>query len=445
VTPPLSVRSYYRDAHVRQRLREYLGATGNDAPTARSICAMTSDVPPPVTWEHAWRGDPADLGLACDAGADISRGLLDARSLIFFVELDYANPESPGEPFRHPDDAFADMEPAYAAVSQVLARFGLAPTVLVSGRGYHFVGRIPRDGSAARVLAELVPPGTQDPGWAGLCCVIEHLAHLVIKAHGSGRIPMVVNGLPVGMTPNGRRAVSFDFSYAGDPLAVRHIRCAFSTYQWHTFRPDIFGANASALEPLVVVPRGGASLRATLRRGRTMHAALRIARRSSGEIPEVESGIIRLIADYTSSSLAIFHRGFFADINSGAVHELPSDLPQCVRASLSRPNDLMLKPEHLQHAVRSLLARGWRAVDIVALVRSCYEAPHGWGNRWTSSMNPAMRAAFEVRVFAGLVATGVDTLIDFNCVSAQEKGLCPRSGCTHDLRIDRARLMEVQP
>jgi hypothetical protein len=445
MTPPLSVRSYYGDAHVRQRLREYLGATDGGEPTARSISAMTPDVPPPVAWEHAWRGGPADLDLACDAGADISRGLLDSRFLIFFVELDYTNPESPGEPFVHPVDVFADMEPAYAAVCQVLAQFGLAPIVLVSGRGYHFVGRVPRDGSVARVLAGLVPDDMPEPGWAGMCCVVEHLAHLVIRAYGAGRIPLVVNGLPVGNTPRGRRAISLDLSYAGDPLVVRHIRCAFSTYQWHKFRPDIFGAPVSALEPLVVVPRTGASLRATFRRGRTMGAAMRIARRSSGEIPDVTGGVARLIADYATSPLETFHRRFHADLHTGRVGQLPGDLPKCVQVSLDRPNDLMLKPEHLQHVVRMLLARGWRAVDIVSLVRRCYEAPHDWGDRWTTRMNPAMRAAFEVRLFAGLVAAGVDDLVDFNCVSAQEKGLCPQSGCSHDLRIDRTRLMEVRP
>lgn len=445
MTPPLTARAYYANANVRQRLREYLGGSAKGAPAARSICAMTRDVPPPVSWEHAWHGEVDDLDLACDQGADISRSLLDARSLIFFVELDHTNPESPGEPFLHPDDAFADMEPAYVAVSQTLDRFGLAPLVLVSGRGYHFVGRVTRDGPAARLLAGLVPAGTDDPGWTGMCCVIEHLAHLVIRAYGPGRLPLVVNGLPVGFTPHGRRAVSIDFSYCGDPLAVRHIRCAFSTYQWHRFRPDIFGPRVGSLEPLVVVPRGDASLRATFRRGRTMRDALRIARRSSGDIPDVRTGLTRLIADYASSPLAQFHRCFLAGLGTGSLPELPRDLPQCVRASLNRPNDLLLKPEHLQHLVRSLLARDWRATDIAMLVQRCYEAPHDWGDRWTSRMNPAMRAAFEVRVFAGLLASGVDDLVDFNCVSAQEKGLCPRTGCDHDLRIDRRRLAQVHP
>lgn len=444
MNPPLSARSYYGDACVRQRMREYLGASGDVAPTARSICAMTPDMSPLVTWEHAQRGDPDDLDLACEEGADISRSLSDSSSLIFFLELDYTNPDNPGEPFLRPMDVFGGMEPAYTTVRQVLERFGLAPLILVSGRGYHFVGQVPRDGPVAQALAALVPEGGAEAGWSGLGCVVEHLAHLILRAYGPGHIPLVVNGLPVGQTPHGRRAISLDFSYVGDPLEVRQIRCAFSTYQWHKFRPDIFGSAVSALDPLVVVPRGARSLRATLCGGRTMRSAIRTARRSSGKIPDVATGLSRVIADYASSSLARFHRQFLAGRIAKPHRALPRDLPQCVLASLKRPNDLLLKPDHLQHVTRMLLARGWGASDVASLLLSYYDAPHGWGDRWTSRMDPAMRATFEARVFAGLVAAGVDELVDFNCVSAQEKGLCPRLTCSHDLRIDRDRLARAQ-
>jgi hypothetical protein len=56
-------------------------------------------------------------------------------------------------------------------------------------------------------------------------------------------------------------------------------------------------------------------------------------------------------------------------------------------------------------------------------------------------MDPATRAEFDVRVFAGLVATGLDRLVDYNCVSAQEKGMCHGIGCAYDLRLDRERLL----
>jgi hypothetical protein len=65
---------------------------------------------------------------------------------------------------------------------------------------------------------------------------------------------------------------------------------------------------------------------------------------------------------------------------------------------------------------------------------------YGWGNRWRF-LDAQTRARFDVRVFAGLIATDADQLTDFNCVSSQEKGVCPRSGCLHDLRIDRDRLL----
>jgi hypothetical protein len=40
-----------------------------------------------------------------------------------------------------------------------------------------------------------------------------------------------------------------------------------------------------------------------------------------------------------------------------------------------------------------------------------------------------------------MVETGLDQGIDFNCRSAQEKGLCPGVECTHDLRHDRQALL----
>ena len=117
----------------------------------------------------------------------------------------------------------------------------------------------------------------------------------------------------------------------------------------------------------------------------------------------------------------------------------PGEVPPCVAAPLFRPNDLLLKPEFIQHVVRHLLSRGWNAAQVAALVQQKYEADFGWGDRWTR-MDPQTRAEFDVRVFAGLLATGADPLIDFNCVSAQEKRVCPRRGCPYDLRRDRDRL-----
>jgi hypothetical protein len=42
-----------------------------------------------------------------------------------------------------------------------------------------------------------------------------------------------------------------------------------------------------------------------------------------------------------------------------------------------------------------------------------------------------------------MIATGLDPLVDFNCTSAQEKDVCPRTGCRFDLRVERDRLAKA--
>jgi hypothetical protein len=91
---------------------------------------------------------------------------------------------------------------------------------------------------------------------------------------------------------------------------------------------------------------------------------------------------------------------------------------------LLHPNDLLLKPAGIQLITRSLLAAGWHPRHIAGLVRSKFEdAAFQWGSAW-ESYEPATRADFYVRLFAGLYETGRDSLVDFNCTSNGEKGFC---------------------
>jgi hypothetical protein len=254
----------------------------------------------------------------------------------------------------------------------------------------------------------------------------------------------VVNGTIVGRHgPVGRECASIDFSHAGDPLDVRHARIAFGTYQWHRFRPDIFGQAAAAFPPLVALPRRRRPLMAMLARGRGLDVAAQEAARTTAVLPDLGDGLARLLAEYAASPLAAFHRAFDDGIRaaSGPARPLdPASLPPCIAAGVETPNDLLLRPEHLQFLTRTLLARGWPPAAIAGLVAAAYEADHEWGDRWLR-MHPRTRAEFDVRVFAGMVATGLDRLVDFNCVSAQEKGMCRGTGCAYDLRLDRDVLL----
>lgn len=465
----MRVERYYADPEVQARIREYLGAPANGgSTTAAYVASLNLQSPSPIMWEDATRRPTSDLDVVWASDADIARSLLDRDSLVFMFELDYLNPDLPAEPFTHPDDVMGKLEPAFQASRRVVESFDLWPYTLVTGRGYHFTGRIPLSAPVVDELAKIVPgtPSWVDTvelrsqtgptcavtvrvakAWTGLGCLVEHLAHLVMGGEIRSPIPLVFNGTPVGTGIAGRECVSLDFSYAGDPLDSRYVRSAFSAYQWHRFRPDIFGPETAAtVPPLAAVPRGHRSLAMFLRSGRTLDAGCRAARRGPATMPDVTVGVDRLLSHYLASPLAAFHRRYYEERRAAkpVSKRIPIDLPPCAVASLQRPNDLLLRPAHIQHLVRTLLARGWSAARIAGLVRAAYDADHGWGNRWRTRMDATTRAEFDVRVFAGLLVTGADRLIDFNCVSAQEKDLCPRSGCQYDLRIDREHLTRLQ-
>jgi uncharacterized OsmC-like protein len=463
------VLDYYRDEHVRARMLEYCGATAHTPATAVFVAGLgPADGSAPCVWDRAAHRPMSEIARCWDAGDDISRSLWDAEHLLFLLEIDYENIDEPAEPFLRPASVFFKLEPAYRAAMRLFASLDLHPRTLVTGRGYQFIGQVPLGRPIVDRLAALAP---DTPAWfashagrrpagvttpldertarasAGLGLVIEHVAHLLLReATEVSPVPVVVNGTIVGSGLIGRECASIDFTHVGDPLDVRHMRVAFSAYQWHRLRPDIFGPRAAGVAPFVTLPRGSYSLSTLLLAGRGLDTGRTAARTARTSVPDITRGLERLLASYAASPLAAFHNEFYAMKRAAAGRVRPLDLdalPPCVAASLERPNDLLLKPEHVQHLVRGLMARGWHPADIAGLVRAAYEADHGWGDRWTR-MHPETRADFDVRVFAGLVATGADTLVDFNCVSAQEKNLCPRIACPRDLRKDRAHLVPAR-
>jgi hypothetical protein len=467
-----TLQEYYADPDVRGRIAEYCGGRRDGPPTAAFLAAMTGSDGPLVSWDHAPRFPVNALGSLLSMGADVSRSMWDTANLLFHLDLDYQNTDFPGEPYHHPAEAFFKVEPVYRAARHVLGRLGVPVVTLMTGRGYHFTARLPLasdviDGLGAlapdsprwlRTLSERRPPwmaATITPrharAYVGAGMLTEFLAHRVMKrAAPRSAVAIVLNGTVVGSGIVGRESVSIDLSYAGDPLDIRHVRVAFGAYQKHRFRPDLVGhGSASRQPPLVAVPRRGESLRLLLAQGRDLRHAARAARARSVELPDAAEGIGRAIAAYHRSSLAAFHRAFYATpVRRGAERDdlwrqLPlASLPPCVVGPLAAPNDLLLQPAVIQHVTRVLLADGMRPRDIAAVVHARYAADFGWGTRW-AWLDAQTRAEFDVRVFAGLAATGTDGAIDMNCRSAQEKGLCPGGQCGRDLRVDRARLLEV--
>jgi hypothetical protein len=464
---PLSASEYQAIPAVRARILEFCGLEPCQDPGCVYVTGMGADDGPQATWGDVSAAPPGSLDTLVIAGKDVARSMWDTRELLVYVDLDYRNTDAVGEAYLHPADCFLKLEPTYRALMGLFDEFGMPMLDLVTGAGYSMVGRIPLGGPAATRLAALTSSTPawlrthpeRRPAWAttrigdadarahrGLGLALDFLLHRVLpRAASSSPIPVVVNNADVGIGPGGRESISIDLTHMGDPLDVRHIRVAFAVYQKHRLRPDLFGAAAGRIPALAVIPRRRQPLLETLESRRLERAA--VAAVSDASIPDVAAGLGRMLDEYENSDLAHWHRGFetmephppsqWADTYDRL--DLAA-LPPCVATCLEYPNDLLLKPTHIQMLVRSLLARGWHAGHVAGLVWSVYSRPGLWGDHWRR-VDPRTRAEFDVRTYAGLIALGLDEGIDFNCVSTQEKGTCPGSGCRFDLRHERERLL----
>ncbi|HEX6323696.1 MAG TPA: hypothetical protein VFZ36_08220 [Vicinamibacterales bacterium] len=458
------LKAYYRDRDVRARLDEYCGVAPGSGTTAAYVASLDPSLRgPEARWETAQLGAPDVLDDMLERGGDVARSLWDRDALLFHLDLDYQNTDAPGEPFAWPAEAFFRLEPAYRAVRREMLRFGLPLFVLMTGRGYHFTGRVRLDHPLVSSLAALVPgvprwhagvasrrpPGVdadlspaQARAHAGLGCLVEYFAHRVMRRVGlASPAPVVVNGTVVGTGLTGRAAASLDFSHLGDPLDARLIRMAYSAYQLHRMRPDQMGERiASEVPPLAAVPRPRGVEEALL--SRTLPAARQLAAQAPAAIPEVSDGLQRLFEEYTGSRLAAFHRDYVAACaaDEAAPAAAMPPLPPCVSWPLDEPNDRLLQPAFIQQLTRALIAHGWAPAAIARRVHERYAADAGWGDHW-ARRDRWTRATFDVGVFAALIHAGLDEGVDFNCVSAQEKGLCPGTGCPYNLADIRDRML----
>jgi hypothetical protein len=283
--------AYYRNPAVRARIREYCGFEAGRAPSCVFLSATLPGTPIPSGWALEPQFPPETLDELLDRGADVFRSTWDRDNLLMYVDIDYLDARWMGHAIAQPADVFGKLEPTFQAIREVLVRFDVDLLTLMTGRGYQFTGQVPLTASLVQRLAALVPDvpdwyHTADrrlPAWlsdrlsptvarayVGAGLVLEYLAHQIVRiAAPASRLPLVLNGTPVGTGGNGCEAVSLDLSFAGDPLDVRHIRVAFGGYQRHRFRPDLYGREAAGLDPLVVVPRRRAPLEEMLTRRRT--------------------------------------------------------------------------------------------------------------------------------------------------------------------------------
>lgn len=404
--------------------------------------------------------------LACDR--EIDRSLWDRDSLIADIDLEYDNFDNPTAAWEDPERAFRLQQPVLDATLRILGDAGIDPLILVSGRGFHLVWAIPRDSRAFRRLACLgwVPAGlaarytwARSPAgfrvdnrlgraFAGFGQWMEFLFQRVFEASRKiCEVPLQPAAIEVGPGAHGREIVSFDLSEYGDPLHTRHIRLPFSYYlkprrfEWKLGAPAV-----DRLMPIFEVPLDGMTPQQAIKVARDPKEVVALARRTCTRIPDARASMENLLDEYEGSELAAFHKRFNQELPDKLdlpVRVVAPDIP-CLKWTLEHANDWLLKPAALQHVTRVLSALDWSASSIAQLVSAYYLRGCDWGDTW-ARLEPSSRALFYVRLFAGMIATGADELIDMNCVSHQEKGYCAVPDCRYNLVALRDVLVHRRP
>lgn len=408
-------------------------------------------------FEHA-----SDLEWFLEEETEIARSFCDSRRLLVHLDMEYVNFDSPIEAFVNPYRAFAMQQPVVEVIEERLLQWGIVPLHLITGQGHHFVWSIDLGSRTERALADLAPVeswmwqaydrtrpyipvgASRDviESFNGLGLVMEFLANEVRKCAASrASIPVDTTAVTAGPCEAGRprEIVSLDISEYGDPIHTRAIRMPFSRYlkPRRSWISGYFQA-ADDIPEMFVLPLHEMDVYQALETRCRPDLVTSLAKRASVRIPDQGPGMDRLIADYLASPLRSFHEQFHrqdygtGEIWAGGNLSDVEFFPPCVRHVVQNPNDWLLKPAGIQMVVRTLLAIGWQPRSIAEYIRSrLCEPGFGWGDMWRQ-YDPGLRSYFYTRLFAGQVATGVDSLVDFNCKSTQEKGFCydGREGCS---------------
>jgi hypothetical protein len=231
--------------------------------------------------------------------------------------------------------------------------------------------------------------------------------------------------------------ISIDISEYGDPLISRMVRMPFTRYRkpWQTGLAKALGVE-DQLPHIRSIPIHEHDIQQALEIRHDENAIALLAKRADTRIPIEERGMRHLIRAYRESSLRDFHTEFYRlplkppEPRSALPLHL---LPPCAAHILKNPNELLLKPAGMQLVTRSLLAASWHPRHIATLIKAVFEDDQfNWSPQW-DECDPALRADFYVRLFSGLIFTGLDQLIDYNCTSTQEKQFC--FDASHDCNL----------
>ena len=417
---------------VRQRIIEYLGGASLAEATCRFLGRLN-----PLNPSRFERHPPASLHSLLDESCELARSLEDRDSMLIHLDIEYVNFDDPSAAYVDPQRTFLLQEPLVEVIEARLLLLGIRYLHVVTGQGHHFVWKIRKRSPVAKAIARLgicTTPELEevaDPLFPHVALLMEHLAHLLKpEAAAVCEIPVEITAQHVGPGRSGtREMLSIDISEYGDPLGSRMIRIPYTVYRkpWISGLIDRMGI-AHQVPEFFALPLHEMDILQLIAHRHHPATITDLAARAGVEIPIEEKGTWHLLESYRRSGLMDFHRRFYA-----AGHDSPQQetriqdletLPPCARHVLAFPNDLLLKPSGIQLITRCLLADGWHPRNIAGLITAMFRNPeYDWGHQW-DDYDPAMRADFYVRLFAGQIDQGIERGIDFNCFSQQEKQFC---------------------
>jgi len=420
----MDIQEYYKNSNVRVRIKEFLGNVVSAKVSAKYLAVWDensntlSSVRP-----------PDELDFFLEKGMGLSRSLWDTEAMIFHFDIEYVNFSFPAEAYLDPLKSFEFQEPAEKEIKKILKEYGIYPLHLLSGRGHHFIWQVKKDSPAYKRLAEIgcLPDYMESyyrnlnypvsesldsetgKAFNGAGLIMEYLARKVRDRSGrTSRLPMHLSAVNTGIGGKGSEIVSLDITEYGDPLSIRIIRAPFTVYRKHRYDTNVGNRYLTRYTPdMIVVPVQGIDTYRAVMIMRDMEKAAELASHTITDIPDWSEETFDLIDEYRKSALNGYHRYFYS-IEHEPSQRWPrsydninlSKFSSGVRETLSRPNDLLLKPVRIRELVFEMLGSGWHPRHIAGLIRSKYERNYGWGDRWYKYSAPA-RADFYARIFAG--------------------------------------------
>ncbi len=451
----LTVKDYYRDTVVQKRMLEYCGAETGKPADITSVY-LVGFGPAFLHREGNYESAPPEWGFNwfIDEGLDLFRSTWDSEDLVAVFDVEYVNHDDPALVYRQPEYGYGRLQPFLEVAREFFTEYDLKPLILMTGQGYHFSFRVSKQSEAYEKLAQIGSinwtlaakydvqepelPLAEGEAYDGLGRLFEWMAGELIERVGNQcELPLTIgDGVP-GPSYRGREQINLDLSMFADPLYMRDVRVPFSSHQKHRVYVHKVGDYIRrTIPPQYTLPVGEKSLGELLDLRRRPEAVQKYARKIENTIiPEMDTGVNKMLKDYSNSTVATAHdefdRGYqdpHYDWHKTYDRVSPNGLPHCLAESIRRPNPRLLEPTHIQTFVRWFSERGWHPKDVAGLIRSKFERDYNWSEDWYH-YDAATRADVWVRFFYTLIQTGRDHYTDMNCISFQERGICTKPFC----------------